>query len=147
MQDLGTKLHPVKKLQLWEAVKKTIFSKMNNDIITPERADEILSNIKPKIIEVRSPEQAKELYTAMPQIAAELTPVSDTFKIQEAETLDQMLTLLLDIIIEKGDLDLASNLMEEIKKSNNHSDLIQILQNKYPSEFEICSKRFEQKFN
>src|SRR3989338_11283628 len=96
MTDIGIKLHPIKKLQLWQAVKKAVFAKMDSDVISPERADEILGNIKPKIAEIISPEQAKEFYLALPQMYAELAPVTHKFEIQEAEALEQVLALLLD---------------------------------------------------
>lgn len=146
MEDIGVKLHPVKKLQLWQAIKKAVFSKMDNDAISPERADEILGNLKPKIVEVNSPEQAKEFYLALPQMYAELSPVTHKFEIQEAEVLDKVLTLLLDVIIEKDGFDLASELMEKMHNSSDQKQLIHELEAKYPLEFQICLKRFSQKF-
>ena len=146
MEDLGVKLHPIKKLQLWQAIKKAVFAKMDNDVISPERADEILGSLKPKIVEIISPEQAKEFYLALPQMYAELAPVASKFEIQEAEALDKVLTLLLDEIMDKGNLDLASEIMEKIQNSSDHTKLIDELQNKFPSEFQICLKRFLQKF-
>ena len=146
MTDIGVKLHPVKKLQLWQAIKKAVFAKMENDTISPERADEILGNLKPKIVEIISPEQAKEFYLALPQMYAELAPVTNKFEIQEAEALEQVLSLLLDVIIDKNGFDLASELMEKMQKSTDHNRLVQELQAQYPAEFQICLKRFSQKF-
>ena len=146
MTDIGVKLHPVKKLQLWQAVKKAVFAKMDNDVISPERADEILGNLKPKIIEIISPEQAKEFYLALPQMYAELTPVTNEFEIQEAEAMDKVLTLLLDEIMDKQNFDLASEIMGKIQNSDDHKKLIDELQNKFPAEFQICLIRFSQKF-
>lgn len=146
MEDLGVKLHPVKKLQLWQAIKKAVFGKMDNDAISPERADEILGNIKPKIVEVNSPEQAKEFYLTLPQRYPELTPVTHKFEIQEAEALDKILTLLLDVVIDKEGFDLAGELMKKMHNSSDHKQLIEELEVKYPLEFQICLKRFSQKF-
>ena len=146
MTDIGVKLHPVKKLQLWQAIKKAVFAKMDNDIISPERADEILGNLKPKIVDIISPEQAKEFYLALPQMYAELAPVTNKFEIQEAEILDKVLTLLLDEIMEKGNLDLASEIIEKIQNSDDHKKLIEELQGRFPTEFQICLNRFSQKF-
>lgn len=146
MKDIGVKLHPVKKLQLWQAIKKVVFTKMDNDVISPERADEVLANIRPKIIEVNSPEQAKVFYLALPQMYPELTPVTNKFEIQEAEALDKILMLLLDEIMGKGEFDLANELMEKINNSDNHKELIEELESKFPSEFQICFKRFPQQF-
>ncbi len=146
MTDIGVKLHPVKKLQLWQAIKKAVFAKMDKDILSPERADEILGNLKPKIVEITSPEQAKEFYLALPQMYAELTPVTNKFEIQEAEALDKVLTLLLDEIMEKENFDLASEIMEKIQNSDDHKKLIDKLQGRFPAEFQICLKRFSQKF-
>lgn len=146
MEDPGVKLHPIKKLQLWQTIKKVVFSKMDNDVISPERADEILGNIKAKIVEINSPEQAKEFYLALPQMYNELIPVTHKFEIQEAEALDKMLTLLLDVFIGKEDFDLADKLMEKIHNSNDHRQLISELEAKYPLEFQACLKRFSQEF-
>ena len=119
---------------------------MDNNVISPERADEILGNIKPKIAEIISPEQAKEFYLALPQMYAELAPVTHKFEIQEAEALEQVLDLLLDVIMDKDGLDLASELMEKMHNSNDQKQLVQELQAQYPAEFQICLQRFSQKF-
>jgi hypothetical protein len=146
MIDIGVKLHPIKKLQLWQAIRKAVFGMMDNDYISPERADEILTNLKPKIVEIISPKQAKEFYLALPQMYTELAPVTNKFEIQEEEALDKILALLLDEIMDKGNFDLASEIMEKIQNSNDHKKLIEEFQNKFPIEFQICLKRFSQKF-
>ncbi|MBU0668231.1 hypothetical protein KJ951_03790 [Patescibacteria group bacterium] len=142
MEDLGVKLHPVKKLQLWRAIKKEIFTKMDNNIITPERADEILANIKEKIVEVNTPEQVRQFYLALPRVYPELSPVTRKFESQKAEILDKLFTLLLDEIIKKGEIELAGELCEEMQNSKNHNKLTRELQKRYPVEFKICLRRF-----
>lgn len=147
MTDIGVKLHPIKKIQIWQAIKKEVFTKMDNDVISPRRADEILGDIKQRIVGISSPEQAKEFYLLLPKMYVELTPVTNKFGNQEAEKLEKILTLLLDEIIGKGDLDLAGELVEKIKQSGNNKNLIEELQSEFPSEFQICLKRFSQEFN
>ncbi len=105
-----------------------------------------LGNIRARIIEVNSSEQAKKFYQALPQMYPELTNVTCKFEIQEAETLEHVLALLLDVIIDKYGFDLASELMEKMHNSTDHEKLIQELQTQYPAEFQICLQRFSQRF-
>ncbi len=146
MEDFGVKLHPVKKIQLWQTIKKTVFGKMDNNVITPERADEILGNIREKITQVNSPEQAKEFYLALPQMYRELAPVTQNFIVQESRAMEQLLALFLDVIIDEKGIDSAGDLMERMHDSDDQILLIQEFQVQYPDEFRICLQRFSQKF-
>ena len=60
MKDLGIKLNPITKLILFHEVKKVIFSKMDTDTITPEKADYILEYVKKYVINVETPKRAKQ---------------------------------------------------------------------------------------
>lgn len=144
MEDLGVKLHPVNRLQVWRAIKNEVFGKMGNGMISAERADEILAKIKREIAEVKSPEQAKQFYLALPQIYPELSAVTHKFRIQEAEALDKLLTLLLSNIEEKGDSNLAGDFTEKISASEDYIRLFQEMEKKYPAEFQSCLKKFFQ---
>jgi len=119
---------------------------MDNNVLSPERVDEILGNIKPKIVEVNSPEQAKKLCLALPQMYTELTPVTHKFEIQKAEALEQVLALLWDVIIDKDGFVLANELMEKRHDSKDQKQLTQELPTQYPAEFQICLQLFSQKF-
>jgi hypothetical protein len=146
METIGVKLHPIKKLQLWQAVKKEVFIKMDSNAITPERADEILGSVRPMIAEADSPEMAKEVYRKLPQTFPELAAVAKKFEIEEGEVLDKMLILLLDVIIDKEGLDLAAELLEKMHESDDREKLANELQERYPIEFQTCLKHFSQPF-
>jgi len=62
MNDLGVKLNPITKLRLFHEVKKVIFAQMDNDKITPERAEEILGYVKKYVVDIENPEKAKQFY-------------------------------------------------------------------------------------
>ena len=147
MEDFGIRLHPVKKIQLWRAVKKEIFEKMERDIITPEQADSILGDMKQKISKINTPAEAKEFYLNISYMYAELGSIAHKFKMEELEALDSALILFLDEIMIKGEFDLASSLMDQIEQNKDHNALALELQKKYPIEFQLCLKKFSQKFS
>ena len=146
MSDLRTKLHPIKKLQLWETIKEFIFKKMDLNIISPERADEILNTVQNEVSNIENPEQAKTIYIDLPKKYPELEPIKQKCQIEEVQAIDNLLVLLLDEFMDKNKIDLASEIMDKINQSKNTDKLITDLKNKYPIEFSLCLKRFSQKF-
>lgn len=79
MEDLKTRINPISKIEIYNACKKVIFSQMENDIITPERADEILWYTKEHVIRIWNPEQAKEFYIYIAKKFPELKDVEINF--------------------------------------------------------------------
>jgi hypothetical protein len=136
MEDLGIKLNPITKLRLFRAVKKVIFFQMDKDIITAERAEEILDYVKKHVVNVNTPEKAKQFYIYLGEMFEELKGVKHKFEIEEKEKIDQVFSLLLDEFMEKGNMDLASEIMEQINEAKNSKEYLEKLKTNYPIEFQ-----------
>lgn len=100
MQDIGIKINPITKLKLFRTVKNIIFSQMDKDEITPERADEILGYVKKYVIDVETPERAKQFYIHLGEKFIELSGIKHKFEMEEEEKISQVFSLLLDEFME-----------------------------------------------
>jgi DNA-directed RNA polymerase subunit F len=136
MEDLGLKLHPLTKLEIYRACKNRIFILMDSDKITPEKADEILEYVKKYVINIKTTEQAKQFYIHLGEKFIELKSVEKKFRNEEAEKIDQIFSLLLDEFIEKGNMDLAGEIMEQMNESKNQQIYLEKLKINYPREFQ-----------
>ena len=96
MEDLGVKLNPLTKLEIYRVCKNDIFAQMDSSIITPERADEILGYIKEQFTQIETPEQAKEFYIYIAKKFSELRGVERKFKTQEQEKIDMLISGVVD---------------------------------------------------
>lgn len=136
MEDLGIKLNPITKLRLFREVKKVIFSQMDNDVIIPERAEEVLDYVKKYVVNINTPEKAKQFYIHLGEKFDELKGVKHKFEIEEEEKIDQIFSLLLDEFMEKGNMDLASEIMEQMNEAKNSQIYLEKLKTNYPIEFQ-----------
>ncbi len=136
MEDLGLKLHPVTKLEIYRACKNRIFILMDSDKITPEKADEILEYVKKYVINIKTAEQANQFYIHLGEKFIELKSVEKKFRNEEAEKIDQVFSLLLDEFMEKGNMDLAGEIMEQMNESKNQQIYLEKLKINYPREFQ-----------
>ena len=135
MEDLGIKLNPITKLRLFREVKKVIFTQMDSDKITPERAEEILDYVKKYVVDIETPQKAKQFYLHLGEKFRELAGVKHKFEIEEEEKIDQVFSLLLDEFMEKGNMDLAGEIMEQMKEAKNQQNYLEKLKTNYPIEF------------
>lgn len=136
MEDLGTKLNPITKLRLFREVKKIIFAKMDSDKITPERAEEILDYVKKYVVAIEAPEKAKQFYIHLGEKFSELKEIKQKFEIEEEEKIDQFFSLIIDELMEKGNMDLASEIMEQMNETQNQQVYLEKLKTNYPIEFQ-----------
>jgi len=141
MDDIFVKVCPTTKLKLWKAVKKEVLLKMDKDIISPDRADEILGSIKPYIAKANSPEETKKLYESFPEMYEELHPVTHDFEMKEEEAIDKIFSLLLDEILDSGDFDGATALMDEMKACDDQKLFINELNERFPKQMQIILER------
>ncbi len=98
MEDLGIKLNPITKLRLFREVKKVIFAQMDNDIITPERAEKVLDYVKKYVVNINTPEKAKQFYLHLGEKFTELKGVKHKFEIEEEEKIDQVFLTVEEIV-------------------------------------------------
>jgi predicted transcriptional regulator len=136
MEDLRIKLNPITKLKLFREVKKVIFFQMDNDEVTPERAEEILDYVKKYVIDIETPEKAKQFYLHLGEKFKELYSVKLKFEIEEEEKIEKVFSLLLDEFIEKGNMDLANEIMEQMNETKNQQIFLEKLKINYPIEFQ-----------
>jgi len=101
MEDLLLKLNPITKLEIYTECKNIIFSKMNNDIVIPERADEILSFVKENVVKISNPKQAKEFYVYISSKFSELHEIKVKFNIEEDEKISELIILVVDEFMEE----------------------------------------------
>lgn len=141
MEDLAIKLNPITKLEIYTECKNIIFAKMNNDIITPEKADEILSFVKENVVKISNPKQAKEFYVYIANKFIELQEIKVKFNIEEDEKISDLIILIVDEFMEEWNIDLAWEIMEEIKKINNNEITLNKLETKYPIQFKKAFKK------
>ena len=136
MKDLGIKLHPITKRRIFYEAKKIIFAQMDSDKITPKRAEEILDYVKKYIIDIESPENAKQFYLYLGEKFSELKEIKQKFEIEEKEKIDQFFSLIIDEFMKKGNMDLASELMEQMNESKYAQIYLEKLKINYPIEFQ-----------
>ncbi|NVP18174.1 hypothetical protein HUU51_05655 [Candidatus Gracilibacteria bacterium] len=136
MEDLGIKLNPITKLRLFREVKKVIFVQMDSDKITPERAEEILDYVKKYVVDIETPEKAKQFYLHLGEKFSELKEIKQKFEIEEEEKIDQVFSLLVDEFMEKGNMDLASEIMNQMNEAKNQQIYLEKLKTNYPIEFQ-----------
>lgn len=141
MKDLGIKLNPITKLRIFREVKKIIFTKMDSDKITPERAEEILDYVKKYVVDIETPERAKQFYLHLGEKFDELKEIKQKFEIEEEEKIDQVFSLLIDEFMEKGNMDLASEIMEQMNEVKNGKIYLEKLKTNHPIEFQKALKK------
>ena len=142
--DLGIKLNPLTKLKLFHTVRDYIFSQMDRKNINPKRADEILGYVKKYIADIETPERAKQFYLHLGEKFTELQTVSHKFELGEEEKTEKVLALLIDEFMTRGNMELASEIMDQIKQAEmeQEKNIAEKLKNRYPIEFQRAMKAF-----
>jgi len=141
MKDLGVKLNPITKLKLFRAIKNSIFSQMDKEIISVDRAEKILEYVEKYILDIATPQTIKQFYTHLWEKFSELKWVKQSFEIEEKEKIDQLFSLLLDEFMKKNNLELASEIMGEMENSNDEELYLEKLEKNYPIEFQKALKK------
>lgn len=145
MSDLGVTLNPITRLRLFQEARKHVFQKMDNDVITPERADEILSYVKDNVLEIETFDEAKEFYMSIPEKFPELRPMKNTFEKEEGEKIDKVLVLFVEFVLEKGDFDLAEKILHEVNQFHNDKSIsLEEIEKEHPEEFKKAVEIIEQ---
>ncbi len=114
-KDLEEKLNPISKLRIYQVARKIVFAKMDNQQITPERADEILSYVKDNVAEIDTPQDANKFYRAISKKFDELTGVAKLFKKEFDEKMEHLLIKIVENFVNKGEIEIAAKIMMEIE--------------------------------
>jgi hypothetical protein len=104
------------KLKLFKEIKKVVLFKMDRNIITPERADEIFVFVKKSIMPLENRDEMRNYPETLLAEFPELHPVVIKLDFEEREHIDKVLALFVESIFEKGDFDLAEVIFEEIQR-------------------------------
>ena len=146
--DLGVKLNPLTKLRLFHTVRDYIFSQMDRKTITPEKADEILGYVKKYVADIETPERAKQFYLHLGGKFQELQTVTHKFELEEEEKIEKVLALLIDEFMTRGNMELASEIMDQIEQAEMEQEIniAEKLKNRYPIEFQRAMEKIATKF-
>ncbi len=145
MEDLGVKLNPITRLRLFQEARKHVFKKMDSDIITPERADEILTYVKENVLKIKTFQEAKNFYMTIAEKYPELKAMKSTFQKEEGEKIDKVLVLFVEFVLTKGNFDLAEKILHEVNEFHGkHNINITDIRKQYPEEFEKAVETLEQ---
>lgn len=135
MEDLGIKLNPITKLRLFREVKKVIFAQMDSDKITPERAEEILDYVKKYVVDIETPEKAKQFYLHLGEKFRELEEIVFHFNFEEKEKFNKVFAYLLNEFILSNNTELANEIMDQIRETKDQQTYLEDLKKRYPIEF------------
>ena len=139
MDDLELRLNPITKLKIYQEARKIVFQKMDNDIVTPERADEILSYVKDNVVNIKTVKELNKFYDLLLKKFDELKLLQKIFDLEVDEKIDKILLLLIDHILNKGDFELADRIFSEIeeiiKKGGEKIKYIKKLKEEMPEDF------------
>lgn len=115
MSNLELTINPITKLRIYQEAKKIIFPLMDDDKITPERADEILWYVKTNVVKVETPQVAKEFYEYLSKKFSELKTLKYKFDTETEEKAENIIKSLIDNLMNKWDFDFAVQIIEEMK--------------------------------
>lgn len=128
------------KERIWRDAKSIVFGKMDKDLITPERADEILLYVKKYATDIETEELARQFYAFLGEQFVELRELRVKFHMEKEEELEKLITLLVDYFMGHGSIENAENLMQRLSNSDDLSVLMGQLEREYPKEVEIIRK-------
>ena len=140
MQDLVIKFPPITKLNLYREIKKVVFQLLDKGKITAERGNEIHVFIKKKLSTINSQQEIRNFYKRMGNKYPELTSIKLKIERKEQEEIHEELARLVKNVMEKGNLELAERIMEEIEEMERGKEkTIEALAKKFPEEFSIST--------
>lgn len=124
------------KLIVWKKIKQDFLQKMDKQKISPEYTDKALKFISTSIKGVETNEELG-LYCAMVEKKyPELKHTIDSFRFQEEEKLDRIISLVVDEIIENDDISAAEELLEKLSSTTSTEDKTTLIKKLHPKEYE-----------
>ena len=142
MEHVESKIHPISKLDIYTQAKRIIFQQMDNDNITPERADVILGYVKQHVVLLQTAEESRTFYQDIGKKFRELRPLEQKFRIAEEDGIEHLITLVIDQFMEEGNIDLAAEIMRQHKDDDNQNT-INKLEKDFPIQFSKALKLLE----
>lgn len=124
--------------QFWQQVKREVFSQMDQNKMTPERAREILAFIRSGAVA----NDSKVFFEKFP----ELSRVSETMITQELEQLEGLKTALVEILLTEDGFEEGAEFIGKLNNAGD-SELVKILEDfrdRYPVEYQKISDHFQE---
>ena len=137
-KELSSKLNPLSKLRIYEELKKLVFKKMEAGIMLPSKSNEILDYLKNNLVSVKTALQAKQFLDDLVLKYSELTCVKQNFDMITGEKIHKVFLILIDSIMNKGDFDLAEEVMAQIQslESDWDEDIFESIKDVFPNELD-----------
>jgi len=135
MGDLELQLNPLTKLHIFQEARKLLFWEMDSHRVTPERCDEILDYVEKEVVKVETPAQAEAFYHQLANKFQELSGLEKEFSFEYEQKLDLVIKDLVQNIMEKGDLELAAKILDEVKELEEKNKNPEKIAEEYPEDF------------
>jgi hypothetical protein len=138
IENLITDLHPLTQVGIYRSARAIILRKMDQKLIAPEKALEIIESVKSSLKEVKTVQEAKDFCLLAGQKFPELSGLATKLESQGDEEIDNLFSEIVDIFMQDNQMELAGKIMAEIeseKDTENRKKLLEELENNYPDQF------------
>lgn len=133
---------PITKIRVYKEASKHVLSLMDQDLLTPDRAEEILGCVSVNVAALETADDLQNFATELSNQFPELASLHMKFALEEQEDMDETLKKFMEEIFSAGDMAVAAEIMQEVAASQ--SDLprcLAMLRDKYPSQFQAAQSR------
>jgi len=138
---------PITNLQLFRMARKQIFDQMDRDVITPERADEILTYASTYAASLLDAATVEGYAQHLADTFAELEGLADIFVRQRMEQLDTFLQVFVEYAFSAENPDKAGRLFRLTADAQEHPHkCLSKLQTEYPEAYQTAAKIAEPPF-
>lgn len=141
MDNPGINFNPVTKTKLYRVIRNSVFTQMDHNKVIPERADEILANVKKTLGSIKDEKAMQQFIDHLDETFPELQKVKNAFQYETEEKIDKVVVLLMDEFLQKNEYDVATEIMEQIEHSEDHEKTALALKEKYSDDFENALRK------
>jgi len=141
MQNLELQLTQLSKLKIYTVAKKLILDKMDRNIITPQKASELIDYFKKGLPPIITAQAAEKFYMNAAETFPELRELPSYFENQKDEKLDELIMNLTEVMMKNENLGNAYAIIKKLETAQNKNEKMRILgdlEQKYPHEFNAC---------
>lgn len=132
---------PITNLQLFRMARKRIFDQMDRDVITPERADEILTHASTYAASLPDTATVEDYAQHLADTFTELEGLADIFVRQRMEQLDTFLQVIVEYAFSAENPDKAGRLFRLVADAQEHPQrCLSELQMEYPGAYQEATK-------
>ena len=139
---------PITNLQLFRMARKRIFDQMDRDLISPERADEILTYASTAAASLPDTATVEVYAQHLAETFTELNGLADIFVRERMEQLDTFLQIFVEYAFSAENPDKAGRLFRLTADAQEHPNkCLSELQTEYPEAYQNASKIAEPPFS